>query len=309
MPAILSCLNHVKRHLTGPASMKNKRPPAPSLYTDVCWCGDRSGSMSSMGLSPQEGAETFMKDHKKLSNKMQPINGYHMEFTTFDNKASIEYNGDAQKVTDSDIEKARNAMVPRGTTKFYDTAIACVSRQQKRVDAVISSLPKETAGLMYENNHLVTAIFATFTDGMDNESIADASALKRAIDKHKSQYNATCMFLAANIDADTTGASCGFDAGLCMQMGADRISSGEALRICSIAMMRAASQQPPQFTQLERESSCRVTRPVNSAPSAMMQGPQRCVTGPSLRQPAPLIPPPGVYRQTNHRVSLRTPAV
>jgi hypothetical protein len=249
-----------------------------------------------MGLSPQEGAETFMKDHKKLSNKMRPMNGYHMEFTTFDNKASIEYNDDARKVTDNDIEKARNAMIPRGTTKFYDTAIACVSRQQKRVDAFIASLPKETARLMYENNHLVAAIFATFTDGMDNESIADANALKRAIDKHKSQYNATCMFLAANIDADTTGASCGFDAGLCMQMGADRVSSGDALRICLIAMMRAASQQPPQFTQLERETSCRVPRPVNSAPSAMMQGPQRCVTSPSLRQPAPLLPPAGLHR-------------
>ena len=75
MPITLSCLNHVKRHLTGPASKKNQRPPAPTLYTDVSWCGDRSGSMSSMGLSPQEGAETFMKDHKKLSNKIKPMNG------------------------------------------------------------------------------------------------------------------------------------------------------------------------------------------------------------------------------------------
>ena len=108
-----------------------------------------------------------------------------MEFATFDNKASIEYNDDARKVTDNDIEKARNAMIPRGTTKFYDTAIACVSRQQKRVDAFIASLPKETTRLMYENNHLVAAIFATFTDGMDNESIADASALKRAIEQKK----------------------------------------------------------------------------------------------------------------------------
>jgi hypothetical protein len=263
--------------------MKNMRPSAPSLYTDVSWCGDRSGSMSSMGLSPQEGAETFMKDHKKLSN----------------NRSS----------TTVMLKKSRIVTLKKREMLWFLVGLQSFMIQRLRAYLVSKSLPKETAGLMYENNHLVTAIFATFTDGMDNESIADASALKRAIDKHKSQYNATCMFLAANIDADTTGTSCGFDAGLCMQMGADRVSSGEALRICSIAMMRAASQQPPQFTQLERETSCRVTRPVNSAPSTMMQGPQRCVTGPSLRQPAPLIPPSGLHRQTNHRVSLRTPAV
>ena len=55
----LSCLSHVKR-----TPITNERPPAPTLYTDVVWCGDRSGSMGSMGTAPVNGGKTFMKDQK-----------------------------------------------------------------------------------------------------------------------------------------------------------------------------------------------------------------------------------------------------
>ena len=134
----LSCLSHVKRTRCAPASQKNNRPAAPSLYTDCVWCGDRSGSMSSMGLSPQEGGESFMKDHRNLANEINPERGYFLEYTTFDDKSETFYDDDARKITDRDLTIARSAMVPRGCTKFYDTAIGCVSRQQKRVDAILN---------------------------------------------------------------------------------------------------------------------------------------------------------------------------
>ena len=247
----LSCLSHVKRE------NDSARPPAPTLYTDVCWCGDRSGSMSTMGSAPFSGAKNFMKEHKKNSEKMKNIIGYHVEFTSFDDKSETHFSDDATKITEKDTENAGLAMIPRGCTKFYDTAIACISRQQKRLDTVKKNLTPEQKRLYYENSHLINAVFATFTDGYDNTSISDSAALQRAIKKHESKYNAVCMFLAANISADICGQQFGFQRNFCMQMGSDPASSARALRSCSAAMTRAVTQgsQNSQFTQLERDLS------------------------------------------------------
>jgi hypothetical protein len=247
----LSCISHIKRNNS------TERPPAPTLYTDVCWCGDRSGSMCSMGQAPMDGGKNFMKEHKENAKKMNNIIGYHVDFTSFDDEAETHYDNDAINIKDEDINNAGEAMFPRGCTKFYDTAIGCISRQQKRVDAIKEKLTVEQKRLYYENSHLINVVFATFTDGYDNRSISDSSALKRAIQKHEDKYGAVCMFLAANISADTCGVQFGFKKNFCMQMGSDPVSSANALRSCSAAMTRAVTHgsQNSQFTPLEREIS------------------------------------------------------
>lgn len=247
----LSCISHVKRNNS------SERPAAPTLYTDVCWCGDRSGSMGSMGQAPMDGGENFMKDHKENALKMNNIIGYHVDFTSFDDESETHYDDDAKNITDDDIKNAGKAMHPRGCTKFYDTAIACISRQQKRIDAIKKNLTPKQKQLYYENSHLINTVFATFTDGYDNCSIADSKELKKIIKKHEDKYGAVCMFLAANISAETYGKQFGFKKNFCMQMGSDPISFGNALRSCSAAMTRAVTygSQNSQFTQLERDMS------------------------------------------------------
>ena len=286
----LSCLSHVKR-----SSDTYNRPPAPTLYTDVCWCGDRSGSMTSMGEAPMDGGKNFMKEHKENAEKMNNIIGYHIDFTSFDDDAETHYNDDARKITDSDIENAGFAMNPRGCTKFYDTAIDCIYRQQKRVEIIKENLTHEQKSLYYENSHLINVVFATFTDGDDNRSIKDPSDLKYAIKKHEEEYGAVCMFLAANISADRCGKQFGFQENFCMQMGSDPVSSANALRSCSAAMTRAVTQgsQNSQFTQLERETS------INTITNNMFVTPPRInrITRNNnvptlLRQAAGIVSPP-----------------
>ena len=282
----LSCLSHVKR-----TSTTNERPPAPTLYTDVVWCGDRSGSMGTMGTAPVNGGKTFMKDHRNNAKKMNNIIGYHIEYTTFDNTTEIAFSDDAKTITDQHINDCGLAMVPRGATRFYDTAIACISRQQKRLDEVKENLTPQQKRLYYENSHLINAVFATFTDGLDNHSIADANALKRAIQKHEREYDVVCMFLAANISAEDCGAQFGFQQNYCMQMGSDPQTSANALRSCSAAMTRAVTQgsQSSQFTLLERESSA----PANHFNYQQIPQVQRQLNfNTMLRQPAfPYTPP------------------
>jgi len=248
----LSCISHVKR-----TEQNINRPPAPALYTDVCWCGDRSGSMKTMGQSPMEGGKNFMREHRENAKNMNNTIGYHIEFTSFDDKEEIHFNDDGKNITDDDIKNAEKCMLPRGLTKFYDTAIACISRQQKRIDNIKKNLTPKQKELYYENSHLINVVFATFTDGYDNKSIEDADALKEAIKTHENNYGAVCMFLAANISADECGQQFGFQKNFCMQMGSDPVTSANALRSCSAAMTRAVTQgtQNSYFTQLEREIS------------------------------------------------------
>lgn len=247
----LSCISHVKR------TNSTERPPAPTLYTDVCWCGDRSGSMCSMGQAPMDGGKNFMKEHKENAKKMNNVIGYHIDFTSFDDEPETYYDDDAANINEEDIKNASEAMTPRGCTKFYDTAIGCISRQQDRINDIKEKLTPEQKRLYYENSHLINVVFATFTDGYDNRSISDATALKHAIQKHEHKYGAVCMFLAANISADKYGKQFGFQKNFCMQMGSDPVSSASALRSCSAAMTRAITQgsQNSQFTPLERELS------------------------------------------------------
>ena len=301
----LSCLSHVKR-----VTAAKERPPAPTIYTDVVWCGDRSGSMSSMQGSSEEQAENFMKEHKENAKKMNNIIGYHVDFTTFDDEANTYYSGDAKIISKSDISRARDAMVPRGSTRFYDTAIECLEKQRERLIKVKDSLSQQQKKLYYENSHLINAVFATFTDGYDNQSKYTDSDLKEEIKRQEEEFDVVCMFLAANLSADECGERFGFQKEFCMQMGSDRVSSGNALRSCSLAMTRAVTQgrEASQFTPLERDISApnnrvgfnnifvtppRITRDTN------MSG--------ILRQSS-LLPPPNDTPPTIPSVPLNSPS-
>jgi hypothetical protein len=80
-----------------------------------------------------------------------------------------------------------------------------------------------------------------------------------------------------------------------MQMGSDRVSSAEALKICSGAMLRAATQQAPEFTRVERQRS---NQTAPSAPQATAPGhifANRRAYYNSLR--TPVQPSPSLIRQ------------
>jgi hypothetical protein len=247
----LSCLTHTKRTSTS-------RPSAPPVYTDTVWCGDRSGSMGSMGRSPQEGARGFLEEHKKMAMDLKCKNGYFVEFTTFDDIANTYYDGDAQKIQERDLAIAESAMVPRGMTRFYDTAIECIGRQQDRIDAIFQTFPKNVQKLI-KGEKWYTCVFVTFTDGLDNSSLSDKTDLNKCIAEHRKTYDATCLFLAANQNADTVGREMGFESSECLQMGSDRRSSKMALKSATSASLRTVTGESSCFTQCERQSSCNAT--------------------------------------------------
>lgn len=302
---MISCIKHIKR------TSNNIRPGAPPLYTDTVWCGDRSGSMCSMGRSPQEGARSFLEEHKKMAIDLNCKNGYFLELTTFDDKASTYYDDDAKNIKRRDLAIAESSMVPRGMTRFYDTAIECVKRQQERIDAVYDSFPKKVRQLI-KDQKLITCVFVTFTDGMDNASIGGKSELNQCIENHRKYYNATCLFLAANQNADAVGRGLGFGKEECLQMGSDSTSAKMALKSATCASLRTVTGECPSFTQIEREisstpmESLRYSNAPSGAAALAMNPPiSNPVQAPPLRRQGHLHPRFQQFRLQHQNYQLR----
>ena len=106
---MLSCLGHVKRGDDG------IRPPAPVIFTDATFAGDRSGSMQSMGGAPKNGMKRFLDDQLKMAKTTG--SQLHLTAVTFDDVAEEIFSKDSKKVTPYDVEDAVRGMSPRGCTR------------------------------------------------------------------------------------------------------------------------------------------------------------------------------------------------
>ena len=228
----------------------NKRPATTAQYVDTVFVGDRSGSMSSMGDSPQEGIKGFMRDQKELSENGGNV---YLQVVTFDDQAEVVYSGNAGKVTKTDLKRCGEEMTPRGCTRLYDTAIEAINAQAGRIRKLKASWPKSIRDL----NPKISVIFALLTDGNDNSSKKTSKDLQNAVTKHRKEFDANCIFMAANQDAICTGKDYGFCPDLSMQMSPDKEYSSNAFKNVSGLCKRTVTlDAPPAFTNLERYTSC-----------------------------------------------------
>lgn len=244
----LSCLNIVKRSADG------VRPIPESVYTDVVFVGDRSGSMWDMGRSPSEGASEFMTKYRDFAIEHKNRN-IHVVMITFDDKHEIIYDGDAKHINASDIRYAYNSMEPRGTTRLYDTAMLAIHKQQTRINKILYGMSREARLLQPE----LCISFTLLTDGDDNMShIFSKEDMADEIRNHKRKYNAQCFFAAANQNALIVGNEYGFGRDNSLQMSTNEEEAMEAFRACTNSSIRCASREPSGYTIAEREASCAV---------------------------------------------------
>ena len=152
---MLSCYKSVKRGEgeIGMYSYKNQvknsgkyikgRPECPSQYINAVFVGDRSGSMYSMGSVPQEGAVQFMNKYKELAKKYEDALQIIVTIYTFDDEVEIPFSGNALWLVSSEqmySEKVYSSMIPRGSTKLFDTAIQAIKKQQKDLDEYLKRI-------------------------------------------------------------------------------------------------------------------------------------------------------------------------
>ena len=124
--------------------------------------------MSSTQGGSQEGAVAYMQMQKETADKLNPILGTHLQFTSFDNVSTIIYSGEAKDLTGDDLTNIRNGMEPRSMTRLYDTVIETLTEQMKRLDAKKLALAKSVRDTIKDNPWMIGASCAIMTDGMDN---------------------------------------------------------------------------------------------------------------------------------------------
>ena len=206
---------------------------------ELCFVGDRSGSMISMGDSPWQGARDWANE--QAGNAKKNGDDAYITLVTFDEESERPLNSvptnNWENVTD---QNAKKWMKPRGTTRLYDTAIEELQALKSRMTARGSTCK---------------GIFALLTDGCDNCSQSSPDDMNKVVTKARND-GITCFFLAANQDAIASGARYGFIEDQCLLTGADQETSINAFKAMNSAYTRAISgQASPAFTQLERTES------------------------------------------------------
>ena len=253
--------------------IENDRPLCLAPYVLSVFVGDRSGSMAAMGSVPAEGAMEFVSKYKNLAEK-NTGSSVGVTVVTFDDRADTMNFSDAKQITHIDARRVGERMIPRGTTRLYDTAIEAIIEQQSKYMEIKKKIKK----MPYEIRNLdphVAMMFTLLTDGEDNMSHYNSKDLAQHLSDHKKLYGAQCFFAAANQDALYAGQKYGFDEGNTLQIGNDIEEARMAFRSCTNASMRAATGHECSYTQAEREASCSYNEDYNYSDDEFVGTPTR----------------------------------
>ena len=204
---------------------------------EMCFVGDRSESMTSMGNAPWKGVRDWANAQAIEAQKNKHDTS--LNVVVFDTESKCVMDSvSTVGWTDVTEKQAREWMKPTGCTRLHDTVI------------------EELEILNHKKNKRgpdCKAIFALFTDGIDNVSDNKLSQMNKAVKNARNQ-EIVCYFLAANQDAIATGHRYGFARQRCLTTGADPQTSSQAYKTLSGACIRSSTtpQVDTGFTPLER---------------------------------------------------------
>lgn len=177
---------------------------------------DRSKSMETMGEEVVAGVNCFVSEQKQRGKNARIC------ILEFDHEVSQIYLGD---VWDCPVFNGSH-FIPRGTTALHDG-----------IHKLLDTMQEQPA-----SKHIAVIL----TDGAENSSkLHDVHSTRARIEELKSQ-GWSFVFLAANQDACTTGATMGIDMSDCIEYEANPEDQFRALRAASDSVTRTRSI--PQFT-------------------------------------------------------------
>ena len=159
--------------------------------TEIVVILDRSGSMSSIAKSTVEGFNTFLNEQKNAEGEA------FMTLVQFDDRYEMNY----QSMPINEVAELVNGetFIPRATTALYDAIGKTINELQTDRDVV----------------------FVIITDGYENASKEfKGEAIKKMIETLENENKWKFLFLAANQDAITAGASIGVKASNSMSWAA-----------------------------------------------------------------------------------------
>lgn len=192
-------------------------------YTHIAAVLDRSGSMRSIAAKTIEGFNGFVEEQKRVPGTAT------LSLSLFDGKVEqvhdfLDLNA-VPVLTDA-------TFYPRGWTAQYDAMAQTITSTGER----LAALP--------ESERPSKVIVLVMTDGEENSSKEYAGergrlALKQMIEHQTNVYNWEFVFMGANIDAQRTAASLGFQKSHVAQYDASDAGTLEAFGTMSRGLTRS----------------------------------------------------------------------
>lgn len=235
--------------MTSLSSQTHQQRQSPvSPYVFAGFTGDRSGSMCGIHGESSQGLFEWATELIESASKNNQIG--RLFITSFDDTPERRVDNECFRNVNLTIEKCRSWMLPRGTTRLYDTAIEDLENIVGKAAEFRRSLPKQIRDLKPE----MSIVWVCCTDGFDNASTNTAVDLKNKVIWARNQ-GVKCFFLAANQDAVTTGEKYGFGAGTSLTYATEPGYAANAFRSVSVNMTSASRGNNYKFTALQRETS------------------------------------------------------
>ncbi|WP_375388358.1 VWA domain-containing protein [uncultured Amnibacterium sp.] len=194
---------------------------------------DRSGSMESIRDEMVGSLTTLLRDQAQQPGLLT------VDVVTFDDRIETTQ-------VQADPSTIEIELAPRGMTALLDAIGIGVSEFGGR----LAALP--------EHARPGTVLVVVATDGHEN-AIREwqPSAIKGLLDQQREQYGWDFVFLGANQDAITTGASLGFAADSALDFDADAQAVAPAMASLSAYVSANRSGRRGSFTQEDRRNASR----------------------------------------------------
>lgn len=215
-------------------TLMKKKTPAKSAYTDITFVLDRSGSMGSVRDDTIGGFNSFISEQKKIEGECN------LTMVQFDTEYEfVHKNQSITKVAKLD----HSTFVPRGMTALLDAVGRAITETGKRFAD------------MEEEDRPQKVIFVIQTDGHENSSREFTRAqIKEMISHQQSKYNWEFIFLGANQDAITAGASMGISSGKSLSYASNTIGTQNVYKsVNKIVSNIRSGKGPTDFEASDRD--------------------------------------------------------
>jgi hypothetical protein len=211
--------------------MKNKEFKMKDDYTDIVFIVDRSGSMVQIKSDMEGGYKNFIKKQKKVKGICK--------VTLYSFDAQNRYDGLIleQQYKGRSIKTAPDMVLePRGVTPLRDAIGTVINKTDARFKR------------MKKDNRPGRVLVVIITDGLENASKEfTADVIKEMIEKHEKKNKWNFVFLGANQDAVTTGASYGTHVNKSMTYAANNVGTACAFDSLDDAVKRVRTSSREDY--------------------------------------------------------------
>ncbi len=207
-------------------------------YAHITLLIDESGSMHSLHADTVGGVNTFLNEQKAAPGTAT------ITLTTFNHVTTDRF----VMANITDVPAFEPQMYhPSGVTALLDA----LGRAILHTGDALAQMP--------EADRPSKVVVAIITDGEENSSVEfSIDRIKQMVEHQQSVYNWTFVFMGANIDAFTTGATYGFaqDAILTYDAAPDQLNATYVVLSSSVARVRNGEDMV--FTSGERAQTVKI---------------------------------------------------